>query len=53
MAERLENPHVPSANLSSSQNRYKIKLRMVGYCLFYDAMEQRKLSEQHKIIDEA
>ncbi|MBS9432178.1 type II toxin-antitoxin system RelE family toxin [Photorhabdus hainanensis] len=36
LAERLENPHVPSARLSGRANRYKIKLRSSGYCLIYE-----------------
>jgi len=35
LAERLVNPRVPSAQLSGRQNRYKIKLRTVGYRLVY------------------
>ena len=36
LAERLANPHVPSAKLSGSKSRYKIKLRSVGYRLVYE-----------------
>ncbi|WP_114801231.1 type II toxin-antitoxin system RelE/ParE family toxin [Moraxella canis] len=39
LAERLENPHVPSARLSGSTNRYKIKLRAVGYRLVYEVVD--------------
>lgn len=35
LAERLENPHVPSAALSGAPNIYKIKLRQLGYRLVY------------------
>ncbi|MFI3271575.1 MAG: type II toxin-antitoxin system RelE/ParE family toxin [Pseudomonadota bacterium] len=35
LAERLENPHVPSARLHSMEHCYKIKLRSVGYRLVY------------------
>jgi mRNA interferase RelE/StbE len=35
LIERLENPCVPSAKLRNSENRYKIKLRQVGYRLVY------------------
>lgn len=35
LAERLENPRVPSAALSGMANCYKIKLRKVGYRLVY------------------
>jgi mRNA interferase RelE/StbE len=36
LAERLNNPRVPSAKLSGSADRYKIKLRSVGYRLVYE-----------------
>lgn len=39
LAERLDNPHVPSARLHGSQNRYKIKLRAAGYRLVYEVRE--------------
>lgn len=39
LAERLDNPHVPSARLHGSQKRYKIKLRAVGYRLVYEVRE--------------
>ncbi|KRA80418.1 type II toxin-antitoxin system RelE family toxin [Altererythrobacter sp. Root672] len=39
LAERLENPHVPSAKLRGSANRYKIKLRSVGYRLVYEVRD--------------
>ncbi len=35
LAERLENPRIPSAALSGMSNCYKIKLRSVGYRLVY------------------
>lgn len=35
LAERLENPHIPSAALSGAPNIYKIKLRQLGYRLVY------------------
>ncbi|MDO9069637.1 MAG: type II toxin-antitoxin system RelE/ParE family toxin [Deltaproteobacteria bacterium] len=35
LAERLENPRVPSAALSGMADCYKIKLRGVGYRLVY------------------
>lgn len=35
LAERLENPHVPSAALSGMPGCYKIKLRRAGYRLVY------------------
>ncbi len=39
LAERLENPHVPSARLSGQKDRYKIKLRNVGYRLVYEVRD--------------
>jgi mRNA interferase RelE/StbE len=36
LEERLENPHIPSAKLRDSKNRYKIKLRGIGYRLVYE-----------------
>ncbi|MCW7550600.1 type II toxin-antitoxin system RelE/ParE family toxin [Photorhabdus sp. APURE] len=41
LAERLENPHVPSARLSGRANRYKIKLRSSGYRLFYEVNDNK------------
>ena len=38
LIERLENPCVPSAKLRKSDNRYKIKLRQVGYRLVYEVV---------------
>lgn len=35
LSERLQNPRVPTAALSSMKNCYKIKLRDVGYRLIY------------------
>lgn len=35
LAERLENPRVPSAALSGMPDCYKIKLKSVGYRLVY------------------
>lgn len=40
LAERLENPHVPSARLRGSQDRYKIKLRTAGYRLVYQVNDR-------------
>lgn len=40
LTERLENPHVPSARLHGSANRYKIKLRSVGYRLVYEVRDR-------------
>lgn len=39
LAERCENPRVQSAKLSGSNDRYKIKLRSVGYRLVYEVRE--------------
>ena len=41
LAERLENPHVPSARLSGRLDRYKIKLRSAGYRLVYEVRESQ------------
>ena len=40
LAERLDNPHVPSAALSGGANVYKIKLRQAGYRLVYLVEDQ-------------
>ena len=40
LAERLEQPHVPSAVLTGAANIYKIKLRQVGYRLVYLVEDQ-------------
>jgi mRNA interferase RelE/StbE len=40
MMERLENPHVPASRLFGSQNRYKLKLRSVGYRLVYEVRDE-------------
>lgn len=39
LAERLENPHIPSAALWGIKNCYKIKLRKAGYRLIYRVEE--------------
>ncbi len=36
LAERLEQPRVPASKLSGHPDRYKIKLRSVGYRLVYE-----------------
>lgn len=42
LAERLENPHVPSARLSGpKKHRYKIKLKSLGYRLVYQVEDQQ------------
>lgn len=43
LAERLEQPRVPAARLSGRQDRYKIKLRTVGYRLVYEVVDTRLL----------
>lgn len=39
LAERLENPHVPSAKLRGYDSVYKIKLRTAGYGLAYEVID--------------
>ena len=39
LAERLLMPRVPSAQLSGHKDRYKIKLRSVGYRLVYEVRD--------------
>jgi mRNA interferase RelE/StbE len=39
LAERLQNPHVPSSKLSGYKDRYKIKLRSIGYRLVYEVRD--------------
>jgi len=39
LAERLTNPHVPASKLSGQKNRYKIKLRNIGYRLVYEVRD--------------
>ena len=39
LAERLIEPRVPSAKLSGHKDRYKIKLRSVGYRLVYEVRD--------------
>jgi mRNA interferase RelE/StbE len=41
LAERLQGPHVPSAKLSGSKDRYKIKLRSAGYRLIYEVRDSQ------------
>lgn len=36
LAERLQQPHVPSAKLAGLPNAYKIKLRATGFRLVYE-----------------
>ena len=39
LAERLQHPRVPTAQLSGHKDRYKIKLRSVGYRLVYEVRD--------------
>ncbi|KVR01897.1 type II toxin-antitoxin system RelE family toxin [Burkholderia ubonensis] len=39
LAERLENPRIPSAMLHGHPDRYKIKLRSAGYRLVYEVRD--------------
>lgn len=41
LAERLENPRVPSAKLAGHPDRYKIKLRSIGYRLVYEVRDSQ------------
>jgi mRNA interferase RelE/StbE len=40
LAERLAEPRLPSAKLSGSSDRYKIKLRSAGYRLVYEVRDR-------------
>jgi mRNA interferase RelE/StbE len=41
LAERLENPKIPSGRLHGYKERYKIKLRSAGYRLVYEVRERQ------------
>lgn len=41
LAERLESPRIPSAKLSGHPDRYKIKLRSIGYRLVYEVRDSQ------------
>jgi len=43
LAERLKEPRVASAKLSGQTDRYKIKLRTVGYRLVYEVKQSEIL----------
>ena len=43
LAERLDNPHVPSARLEGARERYKIKLRSAGCRLVYEVRDAEVL----------
>ncbi|MFT4184771.1 MAG: type II toxin-antitoxin system RelE/ParE family toxin [Rhizobium sp.] len=62
LAERLENPRTPSAKLFGSKDRYKIKLRGIGYRLVYEvrdaqlviivaAVGKRERNEVYRLAD--
>ena len=40
LSERLQAPRVPSAKLHRQKDRYKIKLRSVGYWLVYEVRDR-------------
>jgi mRNA interferase RelE/StbE len=41
LRERCEVPRVPAAKLSGAKDRYKIKLKSVGYRLVYEVHDDR------------
>ena len=43
LAERLQNPKIPSARLHGAKERYKIKLRNAGYRLVYQVQDRELL----------
>jgi mRNA interferase RelE/StbE len=62
LAERLQNPKIPSARLHGAKERYKIKLRNAGYRLVYEvkdrdmlvlvvAVGKRERNEVYKAVD--
>lgn len=40
LAERLQEPRLPSDKLSGHPDRYKIKLRSIGYRLVYEVRDE-------------
>jgi mRNA interferase RelE/StbE len=40
LMERLSNPKLPSARLHGSKDRYKIKLKSIGYRLVYEVVDR-------------
>jgi mRNA interferase RelE/StbE len=40
LAERLQNPKIPSVQLHGAKDRYKIKLRNAGYRLVYQVKDR-------------
>lgn len=43
LAERLQNPRVPAAQLHGAKDRYKIKLKSAGYRLVYEVRDGQLL----------
>lgn len=43
LAERLQNPKIPSARLHGPKERYRIKLRNAGYRLVYQVKDRELL----------
>ena len=43
LAERLNEPKIPSARLRGGKERYKIKLRSAGYRLVYEVRDKELL----------
>jgi mRNA interferase RelE/StbE len=41
LAERLAAPRIPSAKLSGHPDRYKIKMRSIGYRLVYEVRDSQ------------
>lgn len=41
LAERLTEPRIPSVKLFGQPDRYKIKLRTIGYRLVYELIDKR------------
>lgn len=41
LEERLVNPRIPSTQLSGQKDRYKIKLRSIGYRLVYEVRDEK------------
>jgi mRNA interferase RelE/StbE len=41
LRERLLNPHVPASKLTGHNDRYKIKLRNIGYRLVYQVFDSK------------
>lgn len=43
LAERMQNPRVPASKLFGKKDRFKIKLRSVGYRLVYEVRDAEVL----------